>query len=170
MYRVRFAVAVPVSTGATSRPSIRVDSGFLVIATSAPAVIGGEGNGGVIYPEFHSGRDALVAAAFVLSALARQNEKMSEFAETFNKYYTIKTKATLPPDFSERLKKFEGDAKTFVPNPSFNNIDGLRVDFPEGWVLIRSSNTEPIFRVMVETNQQSLSENLSKQVMEYFSG
>lgn len=146
------------------------ESNVVQLMHEKKAVIGGEGNGGVIYPEFHSGRDALVAAAFVLSCSAGQNLKMSQFAETFNKYYTIKTKATLSPNFLERLNRFEGEAKTFVPNPSFNNIDGLRVDFPEGWVLIRSSNTEPIFRVMVETNKQSLSDNLSKKVMEYFSG
>ncbi len=145
------------------------ESNVVQLMQEKRAVIGGEGNGGVIYPEFHSGRDALVAAAFVLSALARQSQKMSQFAETFNKYYTIKAKAAIGPDFIERLKQFEVDAKTFVPSPSFNNIDGLRVDFSEGWVLIRSSNTEPIFRVMIETIKQSLSENLSKQVMEYFS-
>ncbi len=132
------------------------------------AVIGGEGNGGVIYPKFHSGRDALVAAAIVLSGLSRQNLKLSQFAETFNKYYTIKTKAAIKPDFVKRLNKFETDAKTFVQKPTINNIDGLRVDFPEGWILIRTSNTEPIFRVMVETNRPGLSEKLSNQVMEYF--
>ncbi len=144
------------------------ESNVVQLMHEKKAVIGGEGNGGVIYPGFHSGRDALVAAAFVLSGLARQNQKMSQFAETFNKYYTIKTKGAIKSDFSERLNSFETDAKTFVHEPSFNNIDGLRVDFPEGWILIRTSNTEPIFRVMVETNKQSLSDKLSKQVMEYF--
>ena len=146
------------------------ESNVVQLMHDKKAVIGGEGNGGVIYPEFHSGRDALVAAALVLSGLARQTQKMSEFAETFNKYYTIKTKATLPPDFSQRLKKFETEVKTFVPKPTFNYIDGLRVDFSEGWILIRKSNTELIFRVMVETTKQSLSLTLSKQVMEYFGG
>ncbi len=145
------------------------ESNVVQLMHEKKAVIGGEGNGGVIYPEFHAGRDALVAAAFVLSALARQNGTMSRFAETFNKYYTIKTKAAIRPDFVERLKQFETDVKTFVHGPTFNNIDGLRVDFPEGWVLIRSSNTEPIFRVMVESNRPGLSDKLSKQVMEYFS-
>jgi len=133
------------------------------------AVIGGEGNGGVIFPEFHSGRDALAAAALVLSGFSRFNGPMSQFAETFSKYYTIKSKAGINEGFRARLKQFETDVKTFVTNPSFNNIDGLRIDFPEGWILIRRSNTEPIFRVMVETNKQSLSESLSNKVMEYFS-
>ncbi len=146
------------------------ESSVVQLMREQRAVIGGEGNGGVIYPEFHSGRDALVAAAFVLSGLGRHNLKMSQFAESFNKYYTIKAKATLLSDFSERLKRFEVDVKTLVPQPTFNNIDGLRVDFSGGWILIRQSNTEPIFRVMVETNKQSLSENLSNKVMEYFSG
>ncbi|HEX2897546.1 MAG TPA: phosphoglucosamine mutase [candidate division Zixibacteria bacterium] len=132
------------------------------------AVIGGEGNGGVIYPAFHAGRDALVAAALVLSAFSRAKTSMSAFAETFTKYYTIKSKAELKEGFPARLNQFETDVKTFVTNPSFNNIDGLRIDFPEGWILIRKSNTEPIFRVMVETNRQDLSESLSNKVMEYF--
>ena len=146
------------------------ESNVVQLMHEKKAVIGGEGNGGVIYPEFHSGRDALVAALLVLSCLAREKLKMSEFAETFNKYYTIKAKAAIARDFAERLKKFENDIKTFVQQPTFNNIDGLRADFPEGWVLIRKSNTEPIFRVMVETNNEKASLTLSKQVMEYFCG
>lgn len=144
------------------------ESNVVELIRKKKAVIGGEGNGGVIYPAFHAGRDALVAAALVLSCLARSRMKMSAFAETFNKYYTIKAKAALTPDFAERLKKFESDVKTFVQQPTFNNIDGLRIDFPEGWLLIRKSNTELIFRVMVESNRLRLSEKLSKQVMEYF--
>lgn len=132
------------------------------------AAIGGEGNGGVIYPPFHAGRDSLVAAALVLSCLAREKLKMSVLGETFNKYYTIKSKATIKPDFSKRLAGFENEAKDLVKNPQFNHLDGLRVDFPGGWILIRQSNTEPIFRVMVESNNKSFSESLSKKVVDYF--
>lgn len=145
------------------------ESNVVEVMRQKKGVIGGEGNGGVIYPSFHSGRDALVAAALVSAAFSRQNSAMSRFAETFSKYYTIKAKAALPPNFIGRLEKFETEVKTFISNPTLNDIDGLRVDFPEGWILIRKSNTERIFRVMVETNQKNLSENLSKKVMEYFS-
>jgi len=144
------------------------ESNVVELIRKKKAVIGGEGNGGVIYPAFHAGRDALVAAALVLSCLARSKMKMSKFAETFTKYYTIKAKAAIGPDFAERLKKFESDIKTFVQQPTFNNIDGLRVDFLEGWLLIRKSNTEPIFRVMVETKNEKASLTLSKQIMDYF--
>jgi phosphomannomutase len=144
------------------------ESNVVELIRQKKGAIGGEGNGGVIYPSFHAGRDALVAAALVLSAYSRQSGPMSQFAETFSKYYTIKSQAALNDRFAARLKQFETDVKTFVTNPSFNNIDGLRIDFSEGWILIRQSNTEPIFRVMVETNSQSLSESLTQRVMDYF--
>jgi phosphomannomutase len=144
------------------------ESNVVQLMHEKKAVVGGEGNGGVIFPEFHSGRDALVAATLVLSAISRFNGTMSRFAETFGKYYTIKSKAAINEGFAAKLKLFETDVKTFVHNPTFNNIDGLRIDFMEGWVLIRQSNTEPIFRVMVETNSQKLSESLSTKVMDYF--
>lgn len=144
------------------------ESNVVELIREKKGVIGGEGNGGVIYPSFHAGRDALVAAALVLSAFSRAKSTMSAFVETFGKYYTIKSKAAISDRFSARLKQFETEVKTFVTNHSFNNIDGLRVDFPDGWILIRKSNTEPIFRVMVETNRQSLSENLANKVLEYF--
>jgi len=144
------------------------ESNVVDIMRQKKGVIGGEGNGGVIYPAFHSGRDALVAAALVLSCLARHHMSMSQFAETFSKYYTIKSKAALKEDFADRLKRFKNEVKTLVTKPTFNTIDGLRVDFSEGWILLRESNTEPIFRVMVETNKQRSSEDLSQKVMKYF--
>lgn len=132
------------------------------------AVIGGEGNGGVIYPTFHAGRDALVAAALVLSCLAAEKKKVSDLVETLSRYYTIKTKAKQPANFDKNLKSFEKEVKDFVTNPRISKLDGLRVDFGEGWFLVRKSKTEPIFRLMVETNNAKFSRELSKKVMNYF--
>jgi len=133
------------------------------------AVIGGEGNGGVIYPRFHAGRDALIAAALVLSHLAATKMDLSDLVETLPIYYTIKSKARLPGDFKERLSRFEKNlAGRSIGRSRLDRRDGLRFDFGRGWLQIRSSNTEPIFRLIVETDDASLSRALSKEVMGCF--
>ena len=132
------------------------------------AVIGGEGNGGVIYPTFHAGRDALVAVALILSCLAGEKRKVSDLVATLSRYYTIKTKAKQPANFDKNLKGFEKEVKKFVASPRISKLDGLRVDFSQGWLLVRKSKTEPIFRLMVETNSERFSRELSKKVMNYF--
>ena len=132
------------------------------------AVIGGEGNGGVIYPRFHAGRDALVAAALVLSCLAEEKRKVSDLVGTLSHYYTIKTKAKCSAGFNKYLKSFENELDKFVADPRISKLDGLRVDFGEGWFLVRKSKTEPIFRLMVETNSAKFSRELSRKVMNYF--
>ncbi|MFQ6008892.1 MAG: phosphoglucosamine mutase, partial [Candidatus Zixiibacteriota bacterium] len=132
------------------------------------AVIGGEGNGGVIYPAFHTGRDALVAAALVLSCLAEENVSLAQLVQTLPKYYIIKRKASLTDDFSDRLKLFEKDAKRLLGPAVIDRRDGLRFDFRQGWMQVRSSNTEPIFRLIIETDDQKLTNRLSKEVMKFF--
>ncbi|MCK4461301.1 MAG: phosphoglucosamine mutase, partial [candidate division Zixibacteria bacterium] len=133
------------------------------------AVIGGEGNGGVIYPSFHAGRDALIAAALVLSRLATEKKGLSGLVETLPTYYTIKSKARLPIDFKQRLSRFEKRiASGLIGQSRLDRRDGLRFDFDRGWLQIRSSNTEPIFRLMVETDDLTLSRTLSKQVIGHF--
>ena len=132
------------------------------------AVIGGEGNGGVIYPTFHAGRDALLAAALVLSCLAKERIKLSELVGTLSRYHTIKSKDSCPRNFTKKLQNFEREIGYFVDEPRLYRIDGLRVHFPEGWLLVRKSKTEPIFRLMVETNNAKFSRELSKKVMNYF--
>jgi phosphomannomutase len=132
------------------------------------AVIGGEGNGGVIYPESHAGRDALVAAALVLSCLAEEDTSLKDLVETLPKYYTIKAKAELPSDFSTRLKDFSRKASDLIGKHKVDKRDGLRFDFEHGWVQIRSSNTEPIFRLIVETDSDQLTKQLSHDVMAHF--
>ncbi len=133
------------------------------------ALIGGEGNGGVILPSFHAGRDSLIAAALVLSCLANEKKPLSKLVETLPKYYTIKTKAALPNNFIARLIKFEKGASKLLGKTKVDRRDGLRFDFADGWVQVRSSNTEPIFRLIVETNDKKLTSRLTKQVIKFFS-
>ncbi|RKX25601.1 MAG: phosphoglucosamine mutase, partial [Candidatus Zixiibacteriota bacterium] len=132
------------------------------------ALIGGEGNGGVIYPQFHAGRDSLVAAALVLSALARRKVTLSGLVETFPCYYNIKSKGSLPDDFDSRLQRFEKDTPKILGKTRIDRRDGLRFDFEHGWLQLRRSNTEPIFRLLVETNSSQLTSDLKSKVMRYF--
>jgi len=132
------------------------------------AVIGGEGNGGVIYPSFHAGRDSLIAGALVLSALAKKKISLSGLVDTLGRYYTVKTKAPLPGNFATRLARFEREAPKLLGPVRVDKKDGLRFDFPQGWVQIRSSNTEPIFRLIVETDNERLTKRLVTDVKRYF--
>ena len=132
------------------------------------ALIGGEGNGGVIYGVFHYGRDSLVGAALVLSALARTKSTLSGLAGTIPRYYTTKSKAALPQDFDSRLKRLEKAMKSERPGLRVDRRDGIRFDFDEGWLLIRKSNTEPIYRLVVETTDAKLSNELQKKTKKFF--
>ena len=114
------------------------------------AVIGGEGNGGVIYPEIHYGRDALVGVALFLTLLAKSGKKVSELRRQYPAYEIYKTKIQLTPDIDvdailEAVKqKFAGETIT--------DIDGVKIDFAESWVHLRKSNTEPIIRIYAEAH------------------
>lgn len=135
---------------------------------SRKGIIGGEGNGGVIYPSFHAGRDALIAAALVLTALAGSGKSLSGLSATLPKYYNIKSKARLREDFAVRLRKFEKEAATLLGKFRVDRRDGLRFDFDRGWLQIRSSNTEPIFRLIVETSEVELTKSLTMRAMRFF--
>ncbi|MDR3328214.1 MAG: phosphoglucosamine mutase [Prevotellaceae bacterium] len=112
------------------------------------AVIGGEGNGGVIYPESHYGRDALVGIALFLSNLAKKNVKVSTLKETYPQYFISKNKIELTPeiDVDNILSKIKENYKQF----KINDMDGVKIDFPQGWVHLRKSNTEPVVRIYSE--------------------
>lgn len=144
------------------------ESNVVQMMRAKKAVIGGEGNGGVIYPAFHTGRDALIATALVLSCLAEDKMSLAQLVETLPKYYIIKSKAALPDDFPARLGRFEKKVSRLLGRTAVDKRDGLRFDFQQGWVQIRPSNTEPIFRLIVETSEQKLTRRLSQEVMEYF--
>ena len=131
------------------------------------AVIGGEGNGGVIYPESHYGRDALVGIALFLSSLAQKGMTASELRRTFPDYQIAKNRIDLTPDTDVDailVKVKEMFAKD--PNAVVNDIDGVKIDFPEKWVHLRKSNTEPIIRVYSEAQTMEEADELGKQLMQ----
>ena len=128
------------------------------------AVIGGEGNGGVIYPELHYGRDALVGIALFLSHLAHEQMTVSELRSTYPDYYMAKNHIDLTPetDVDAILAKM----KLIYANQTINDIDGVKIDFPDKWVHLRKSNTEPIIRVYSEAHSVKEAEEIAKEVMD----
>jgi len=131
------------------------------------AVIGGEGNGGVIYPESHYGRDALVGIVLFLSSLARKGCTVSELRKTFPDYQIAKNRIDLTPetDVDAILVKVK---EMFAQDPEaqVNDIDGVKIDFPTKWVHLRKSNTEPIIRVYSEAQSMAEADALGKQLMQ----
>ncbi|MDY3852242.1 MAG: phosphoglucosamine mutase [Prevotella sp.] len=128
------------------------------------AIIGGEGNGGVIYPESHYGRDALVGIALFLSHLAHQGCKVSELRATYPSYSIAKNRIDLTPttDIDAILEKI----KEMYKNEQVNDIDGVKIDFPDKWVHLRKSNTEPIIRVYSEAPTMEEADALGKTLMQ----
>lgn len=122
-------------------------------------VIGGEGNGGIIYPESHYGRDALVGVALFLSLLADKQIKVSELRKTYPNYFMSKKKIELTPDLDVDgiLKAIEERYK----NEQLTTIDGVKIDFSESWVHLRKSNTEPIIRIYTEAKSQDEADGLA---------
>ena len=131
------------------------------------AVIGGEGNGGVIYPESHYGRDALVGIVLFLSSLAHKGCTVSELRHTFPDYQIAKNRIDLTPDTDVnailvKVKElFAND-----PEATVNDIDGVKIDFPTRWVHLRKSNTEPIIRVYSEAPTMEETDELGKRLMQ----
>ena len=126
------------------------------------SVIGGEGNGGVIYPASHYGRDALVGVALFLSLLAKSGKKVSELKATYPQYSIAKTKLELKPEMDVDAilkaveKHYQGEQMT--------TIDGVKIDFADGWVHLRKSNTEPIIRIYSEAHSMQEAEQLGNDV------
>lgn len=122
------------------------------------AVIGGEGNGGVIYPASHYGRDALVGIALFLSHLAKKNMRVSELRATYPAYYISKQKVQLTPeiDVDAILSKVKEQFAAY----DITDIDGVKIDFPDKWVHLRKSNTEPIIRIYAEAHTMQKAEEL----------
>lgn len=131
------------------------------------AVIGGEGNGGVIYPESHYGRDALVGIALFLTSLAKKGCKVSELRRQFPDYQIAKNRIDLTPetDVDAILAKVK---EMFAKDPEavVNDIDGVKIDFPDRWVHLRKSNTEPIIRVYSEASTMEAADEIGKKLMQ----
>lgn len=128
------------------------------------AVIGGEGNGGIIYPELHYGRDSLVGVALFLTYLAKENKTVSELRATYPSYFMGKKKIELTPDIDvdSLLTKVEKEYQT----EDISTIDGVKIDFENNWVHLRKSNTEPIIRIYTEAFSQEEADNLGDQMIE----
>ena len=116
------------------------------------AVVGGEGGGGIIYPDLHYGRDALVGIALFLGLLVNKSNKVSKLRDEFPKYYMKKLKITLKDSnlIDQVFEKLVSKYSDLSPNTE----DGVRIDFTEGWVHMRKSNTEPIVRIFSESDTQ----------------
>ena len=127
------------------------------------AVIGGEGNGGVIYPALHYGRDALVGVALFLTHLVKKNCSMTQLRATYPAYFASKNKIQLTPEID--VDKVLLEMKARYAGENVNDIDGVKIDFPENWVHLRKSNTEPIIRVYTEAKSADEAEALAQRIM-----
>ena len=141
--------------------------GEVNVTTKMNAVIGGEGNGGVIYPESHYGRDALVGIALFLSSLAQKGCKVSELRATFPEYFIAKNRIDLTASTDvdailEKVKEQYGKQA----DVKVTDIDGVKLDFPDKWVHLRKSNTEPIIRVYSEASTMEEADALGKKLMQ----
>ena len=127
------------------------------------AVVGGEGNGGVILPELHYGRDALVGIAIFLTHLAKFGKSVSMLRATYPDYYISKNKIELTPeiDVDQILEKI----KVKYEKQPINTVDGVKIEFGKEWVHLRKSNTEPIIRIYSESESQVTAENLAKKII-----
>ncbi|MCX6275980.1 MAG: phosphoglucosamine mutase [Bacteroidetes bacterium] len=127
------------------------------------AVIGGEGNGGIIYPELHYGRDALVGIALFLSHLAKFGKSTSMLRATYPSYHISKNKIELTPQINVD-EVLEG-IKTKYKKQPVNTIDGVKIEFDKEWVHLRKSNTEPIIRIYSESQSQTTAKNLAEKII-----
>lgn len=128
------------------------------------AVIGGEGNGGVIVPDLHYGRDALIGIALFLSFLAKEKKSVKQLRNTYPDYFISKNKIELGKDFNIQ-QIFEQITKKYKKYP-INTEDGLKIEFENDWVHLRTSNTEPIIRIYAESNFSTTADNIAKKMMQ----
>ena len=127
------------------------------------AVIGGEGNGGVILPELHYGRDALVGIALFLSHLAKYGKTCSMLRSTYPDYYISKNKIELTPDMD--VDEILSEIKTKYKKQPVNVIDGVKIEFDKEWVHLRKSNTEPVIRIYSESQSITTADNLAEKLI-----
>ena len=128
------------------------------------AVIGGEGNGGIIVPDLHYGRDALIGIALFLTHLAKEKKSAKQLRNTYPDYFISKNKIELKAGVDVK-KIFAAIKDKYKKNP-INTEDGLKIEFDKDWVHLRTSNTEPIIRIYAESNFETTSNNIAKRMME----
>jgi phosphomannomutase len=127
------------------------------------AVIGGEGNGGIIVPDLHYGRDALIGIALFLTHLVKSGKTIRQLRNTYPDYFMSKNKITLNNGVD--TKKIFAAIKEKYKNQPINDEDGLKIQFENDWVQLRTSNTEPIIRIYAESNLETTADNIAKRLM-----
>ncbi|WP_245625980.1 hypothetical protein [Marinifilum fragile] len=127
------------------------------------AVIGGEGNGGIIYPASHYGRDALVGVGLFLSHLAKTGMKASELRSSYPNYFISKNKIELTPEID--VDAVLVAMKEKYQHEKVNDIDGVKIDFAKEWVHLRKSNTEPIIRIYSESENEETANKLADKII-----
>lgn len=127
------------------------------------AVIGGEGNGGIIVPDLHYGRDALIGIALFLTHLAHSKKTIKQLRNTYPDYFMSKNKITLEKTVD--VKNVFNQIKEKYKNQPINNEDGLKIEFDTDWVHLRTSNTEPIIRIYAESNMETTADHIAKRLM-----
>ena len=155
-----------ISKGGTYESSAVGEVNVVKKMKESGAILGGEGNGGVIYPALHYGRDALVGVAFTLQHMANQKKKLSAITEKYPRYQMIKDKITLPQD--RNIEKLLERLQQSFPGHDCITIDGLKILFNQGWVHLRASNTEPILRLYAEHHTQEKARSLANRVRREF--
>ncbi|MCQ0112715.1 phosphomannomutase [Zhouia amylolytica] len=149
--------------GGTYEASAVGEVNVVTLMKKNEAIIGGEGNGGIIYPEIHYGRDALVGVALFLTHLAELGISVKELRDSYPSYYMSKKKIQLTPeiDVDAILKMMEEKYAT----EDISTVDGVKIDFPDNWVHLRKSNTEPIIRIYTEAKSQVEADNLADSII-----
>lgn len=132
------------------------------------AVIGGEGNGGIIYPDLHYGRDALVGIALFLSYVTEKKQKLTEIKAQFPQYYMHKGKLSIPTNID--ISVILTHLQSIYSHATINTLDGIKIDFPDAWIHLRKSNTEPIMRIYTEAKTQENAQSLAQEVIHHLEG
>src|SRR5690554_4741558 len=128
------------------------------------AIIGGEGNGGIIYPEIHYGRDALVGVALFLTHLAKQDLDVAALRASYPPYFMSKNKIELTPEINVDAIILKEMEKRYS-SEKITTIDGVKIDFADSWVHLRKSNTEPIIRIYTEAQTQQQADDLAEKII-----
>ncbi len=149
--------------GGTYQASAVGEVNVVTLMKEINAIIGGEGNGGIIFPEFHYGRDSLVGAALFLTHLAEKKITVSELREEYPAYFMSKNKIQLTPELDVDAILVEMEKK--YVSEEVSTVDGVKIDFPENWVHLRKSNTEPIIRIYTEAKSQQEADELADKIM-----
>ncbi|MNL22908.1 phosphomannomutase/phosphoglucomutase [compost metagenome] len=149
--------------GGTYYPSAVGEVNVVTKMKAVDAVIGGEGNGGIIDPQSHYGRDALIGIALFLTHLAKFGKSIKTLRNTYPNYYISKNKIELSPEIN--VKNLFASIQDRYKKQPINTEDGLKIEFDMDWVHLRTSNTEPIIRIYSESNSKTTAENIAKRIM-----